>query len=199
MSASRPEGGTPLHTTLHHPAVLLRRGGKWTIAILVSFDDDSESSNKDSKKAGSTDAAKAVSHLMTHSVEMAQADVPRRRHWEVAMARHCHRHGWRRGAGSEQDRARAQGMASQGMAPEWTRLELPRVVGHGGVGRHHGEQRAHETDFAHQRQHRRCGAARPRQHRRWPRSSRRRRPAGANGATTRTVWNQRHGPWSSWA
>ena len=57
----------------------------------------------------------------------------------------------------------AQGIASFG-DPDWTlRLESPRPVGHG-VGRH-GEQPPGEADFADQRQHRWCGAARPRRQR----------------------------------
>ena len=42
-------------TTKDHPALRLQHGGRWTIALLVSFDAASDSSNK----AGTMNAAQA--------------------------------------------------------------------------------------------------------------------------------------------
>ena len=121
-------------TTQDHPAVPLQHGGRWTIALLVSFDAASDSSNK----ASAMNTAQVDHHLMTHSDQMCQPQWVRRRwHREEALARlkdlakllqrengscDCHRGVWVWGACSDQDQVRNR---AQGMAPDWG-LEFPR-------------------------------------------------------------------------
>ena len=71
------------HTTLDHPAVCLQHGGRWTIALLVSFD----AANNSSNKAGAMNAAQADRHLMTHSHQISQSPVRQWWYREEAMAR----------------------------------------------------------------------------------------------------------------